>query len=139
MQIKVIRFRKPCIYNVVAVYKKGKAGKLNTENIRFLLDDIDGWDNMKDGKWILAIPSHPNQDLLHHPMASGRCGMTGLPMIETPELAGDIAPCTFVDTSSVIPPQLRQKNYNYYLQTDQAEIDAVYGELVNEIPAIEHP
>lgn len=126
------RFTQKYQVHIVEVYKKGKTGKLTVDNIRLVLDNVG---NMFNGEYntgnVLCSIQRPQYDK-SHPMASGYCGVTNLPMVKRPEFIGDL---DVIAENVVLGSQhFKIRNYNYYLQNiNSPEVQQVLQDIIKEV------
>lgn len=112
MIIKFTRNLKDYDLDVIGFYKKGKAGQLNEDNIRLVVSTVAWYPGTLRN--CLLVPKDPiftaaDAMFLNSPnMMSGILGRDG------PEGMGDLE--FILDNISMpLPAQLKFKNYNYYL------------------------
>lgn len=137
--IYITRFRKKYPVRVDALYKKGKKGKLSTDNIRLLVADPTSWHNIHElHKTSHALMMPDGMEFVGNTaMANGTCAVSGIRMSERPEFIGDLGYVTHVEIENggAYPEKIRSKGYNYYLQDfDDAALDL----LINAYPCLSY-
>ncbi|AXC36880.1 hypothetical protein NEP96_05090 [Escherichia coli] len=119
--MKITRFGKTFELNIVSVYKKGKSGKLSTDNIRFVISDYYDMFNQafEENKFglILCKPQKPELGILD--LRTDKSDFIG--NLDIIEFKVDISKEHF-----------RIKNYNYYkVDINSIEVQNVLDELIS--------
>jgi len=126
----ITRFNVKYLVEVLAVYKKGKKGKLSVDNIRFVIKPSNFYENSFCTN-LFCLPAKPEYDQ-NSPMYDGTCLMSNLPMKLRPEFIGDLDIITInVDTEQ---SHFKSKAYNYYKEDiNSPEVQKVIEQMIESI------
>lgn len=132
----ITRFNQKSLLDIVAVYKKGKKGTLNSDNIRFVLkdDSVLYSHNKNTGQQpkmnVLCLPEKPLFDNTS-PMYHGFCATSGLPMKDRPEFTGGLET---ILSGIELSDSLRIRSYNYYkMDMSSPEVQQAIAQLPHDI------
>lgn len=132
----ITRFNHKSLLDIVAVYKKGKKGTLNSDNIRFVLkDDSVLYSHNKNivqqpEMNVLCLPAKPLFDNTS-PMYHGVCATSGIPMKNRPEFTGGL---DTILSGIELADTLRIRGYNYYkMDMSSSEVQQAIAQLPDDI------
>lgn len=126
--------------NVLAFYKKGKADKLNADNIRFIIEETSWYPaSLSVDKNALVKVDEPrftpgkDDWFLNEPNL-----MTGIKGKDGPEGMGTLE-SLIEDITTPFPDTLKFKNYNYYkLEDDDPDLEGALKELFGKYGCFKH-